>query len=122
MNKRDIKQNLQQMLPYLLGFAALFYIAPAISMLDMQAAESGLLFYMLFIFNPALTFVLNIMYATRHGFVWYFPLLAGVLFAPSILLFYNQTAIPYIFSYIVLGYIGAAAGCSIRKNRNHTNY
>ena len=110
--------RVKAMLPYIFTFVALFYAVPIVARLDVQLAQTGLLFYMLYIFNPALSFGLNIMYAMKHGFIWYFPLFAGALFIPSIFIYYNQTAVIYIFAYIVLAYIGAAAGYSIFRGRD----
>lgn len=111
-----IKQSMKRMLPYLGTLAAFFYLIPLASLLGSHTSDSPILMYVLYIFNPAVAFVSNMIYSMRHGFAWYLPLLTGALFVPSIPIFYNQTAIIYIFSYIVLGFIGSAAGFSIRKN------
>ncbi len=112
----SIKQSTKRLLPYIGTLAAFYYIVPLASLLGSHTADSSILMYVLYIFNPAVAFIANMIYSMRHGFAWYLPLLTGALFAPGIPIFYNQTAVIYIFSYIVLGFIGAAAGFSIRKN------
>jgi hypothetical protein len=111
------KSRLRSILPFLAGYALLYFAVPFPSFFNMRAAETGLLLYTLYIINPALAFGLNILYTIRNRFYWPLPLLAGALFAVSVPVYYNRTAIIYIFSYIALGYVGAAAGYSVRKNK-----
>ncbi len=112
----ELRQSVKRMLPYIGTLAAFYYAVPLASLIGSHAVDSTMLMYVLYIFNPAVVFITNMVYTMRHGFNWFLPLLTGALFVPSIPIFYNQTAIIYIFSYIVLGFIGAAAGFSIRKN------
>lgn len=96
----------------------LFYIVPIPAMQENTAMESSFLVNTLLVLNPAVSFGLSLFQAYRRGFNWFAPLIPGLLFTPTIFIFYNTTAIPYIFSYIVLSYIGAAAGHSMYKNRD----
>ena len=102
---------------YLLLLCALYYIAPLPSIYD-RAVSGDYLMYLLFIFNPIGCFAANFLYCAKHPFSWLLPLLCGAAFTPAVYIFYNHTALVYVFSYIVLSFIGAAAGYSSLKGRN----
>ena len=110
------KEHLVSALKYLIIFGVLYYAVPIPTMFYPEAAE--FLESLLLMLNPLVCFLINIIFAMKRGFVWYFPLLTGGVFGPAILLFYNNTALPYLFSYIVLSYIGAFTGFSIFRDRS----
>ena len=111
-----MKPVLRSFLPHLIVFVAVFYLLPLPSVFDAHTTDTGLLMYSLLIIFPAVCFVVHIVFSLKHGFLWYLPLITGAVFAPTVFLYYNSTAIVYIFSYIVLSYIGAAAGYSVFRN------
>ncbi len=99
---------------YLAVLCAIYYIAP---LPNLAAGSADYLMYMLYIINPLACFAANALYAANYAFFWPLPLLSGALFTPAVFIYYNGTAVIYIFSYIFLSYIGAAVGHSINKNR-----
>ncbi len=110
------KSILKAFLPQIILLCAAFYLLPLPALLDRATMDTGLLTYALLIIFPAICFLAHMIFALKRGFVWYLPLLTGAFFAPTVLLYYNVTAIVYIFSYIVLSYIAAFAGLSVYKN------
>lgn len=95
--------------------AALFYLIPLPAYVSINS-NYNYLTNMLLIMNPAVVFGLNILYCLREKFRWYVPLLGGAMFVPSIFLFYNITAMPYVFIYMGMGYVGAAVGVAINSD------
>ncbi|MDL2237136.1 hypothetical protein LJC56_04805 [Christensenellaceae bacterium OttesenSCG-928-K19] len=115
MNAAHTKSEFKKLLPYFVILCIIFYALPFPSLF--YAENASYLITTLLIINPAICFVLHVVYALYHGFKWYIPLLSGALFVPTIFIFYNETATLYTFSYIVLSFIGAAVGYSFYKNR-----
>jgi len=113
-----ITKNLfKTLLPQIIVFGILFYAVPLLTFLSGNL-DSSYFSNTLLILNPTVCLVMNIAHSLRYKFIWYAPLLAGVMFTPTVFIFYNVTAVPYIFSYIVLSYIGTAVGISINKSKD----
>ena len=49
------------------------------------------------------------------GFQWLFPLLTALLFAPTIWIYYNESALPYLIPYTLLAALGLLAGGLVRR-------
>ena len=65
---------------------------------------------MMLIIMPVLTFVCTVIYGMRHGFDFILPILAIILFTPTIFIFYNLSAWIYIVIYAVIAFIGNGIG------------
>ena len=63
------------------------------------------------------TFVLGYFFAlvSRWKWMWCWPVIVSLLFAPTIFLYYNATATVYILWYLVLSAAGMLLGVLIRK-------
>jgi len=102
----------------LLGMgAALFYLIPAIALLLASEVSMGLTVALLLLINPLFFLAIAIIYSLLRGFRWLLPLALTALFAPSIFLFYNESAAVYILLYGGLALIGSLAGPVFRGRR-----
>lgn len=105
-------------IPYLWMYICLFYLLPLPSVLDTHSANSTLLTYALFIVNPVIVFLGYFMFGLKAGFHWWAPLVTGILFFPTVYIYYNQTALVYTLIYLGLAWVGIICGNSTRKNAN----
>ena len=96
---------------YTVVLAAVFYILPLL----IQDTGSGM-FVLLFV-TPALTFIASLIFGVRQGFSVIAPLLVAVLFAPTLFIFYNESAWIYIPAYAVVALIGNAIGRIFYKQK-----
>ena len=96
-----------KMLPYLLVYLLTFYIGPII------AKSSVSPMFLLLFAVPLICFFVSLIYGIIHGFHPYqllFPLFVGILFIPTIYIFYNSTAWIYPFAFAVISLIGNTIG------------
>lgn len=95
----------------------LFYGVPFI--VKLIPPTSGMVFFiiLLFIINPIYTLVSSFFLVKNNGLKWYLPILIGVLFAPTILIFYNDSASIYIIAYIIISIIGSLIGWYTKKTK-----
>ncbi len=101
--------KLKHMLPYLAVIAADFYLAPLL----IQDTGSAMMLLMLII--PLVCFAASVWYGVRHRFSPYFVLIVGILFAPTIFMFYNYTAWIYIIWYLISALTGNLIGTAFNK-------
>lgn len=97
--KADLK-----MIPYLLVNVAAFYLLPMIIQ-DTGSAMAVLLFAL-----PFLCFLTSIVFGIKNRFNWVYPLVVALLFAPTIFIFYNESAVVYIAAYGVIALAGNLIG------------
>lgn len=101
-------------LPYLLALVLAFYVVP----LAGRVIPGPVL---LLLAIPAACFVISLVYGIANRFrplQLLFPLMAGLLFLPTIVLYYNATAWPYAIVYVVISLMGNAAGYAIALLRS----
>ena len=102
--------KLKKMLPYLLVCALAFYVAPLL------ATDTGGFIFVLLLAVPAICLTASLIYGILNGFAplqLLFPLFVGVLFVPSIYIFYNESAWVYAIAYGVISLIGNGIGYGI---------
>ncbi len=106
--------KLTKLLPYLILTALVLYGFPLI------ITDTGSAMSVLLIFIPLACFILAIILCAKHSFQWIYPICVGVLFTPTVNLYYNETATVYVFFYTVISLIGCFIGYLIHKfiNRN----
>jgi len=97
-----------QLILFIIGSIGLFYLVPSIAPLILSS-EKGFAFAILtlMIINPIYSFLSGYIFTKNNGFKWYFPLTIGVIFTPSIFMFYNSSATLYAIVYSVLSYLGS---------------
>ena len=104
-------KKLKGMLPYLIVMVLNFYLLPFL----IRDTGSGMV--MLLGVIPLICFVCSILYGIKYSFHWYYALIVAVIFAPTILIFYNSTAWVYIVGYGVVALLGNAVGTMFTKRR-----
>lgn len=93
----------------------LFYGLPLIA--KIIPSDFGLLFFimLLLILNPIYSFASSLLYTRSNGIKWYIPALIGILFTPTVFIFYNDSAGIYIIAYVVISIIGSVIGFVIHR-------
>lgn len=106
-----MKKKLFALIPYAIALAMNFYVLPLL----IKDTGSGMLMMLLVI--PMITFVCSVIYGVRQGFDFLLPIIATVLFAPTIFIFYNDSAWIYIVAYAVIALAGNGIGRIFYKKR-----
>lgn len=96
-----------RLLPFL-GILA-FYLFPLL------IRDTGSAMLMLLVAMPAACFACSLVYGLLYRTLWLFPVLAAILFVPTIFLYYNSSAWVYAPIYGVVALIGAWIGRMISK-------
>lgn len=103
---------LKKLLPYAIILIVVFSILP----IGMRMTnEAGLVFLFLYIVDPAICFGTGALWGIKHGFKWYFLLLAPVLFIPFVYLALNDSALPFAVVFMLLSAMGMGIGWVLRK-------
>lgn len=92
------------MLPYLLVNAISFYLLP------MVIKDTGSAMAVMLVGLPVICFVTSIVYGIKNSFSWIYSLAVSLLFAPTIFIFYNESATVYIVTYGVIAVVGNFIG------------
>ncbi len=98
-----MKTNLK-VLPYLLVNIIAFYLLPLV------IKDTGSAMFIMLVGIPVICFVTSIIFGIKHSFKLLYPIGVALIFAPSILIFYNSTAWVYIIVYGVIALIGNFIG------------
>ena len=101
------------MSPYVLVPAIMLALIYNILPLTMRSTGGAMM--ILLVLLPMITLIVSGFVGLRRGFVWYWPLLAGILFIPAIFLYMNSTAWVYAPIFAVLALIGLGIGALIRQ-------
>lgn len=105
---------MKKLIPSLTLQLLLFYILPFfILILDLNFWILLLIFI-----NPLVTLINSFIYGLKSGFCVIFPILVGILFVPSVFIFYNSSALIYAIIFGVVSLIGNIMGYLFRKIRN----
>ncbi len=102
-------KKLKDMLPFLLIILGTFYLLP------MLIQDTGTGMMALLIIIPLICFISSLIYGLKKPFSIFYPIIVGVLFVPSILIFYNSSAWVYIIGYGIVALIGSFIGVCISK-------
>ena len=104
-----MKKTLSTIIPYLTVLIANFYILPWL-IHDTGAAMLLMLFVI-----PLISFGCAVFYGFRLGFDFIFPAMVMILFTPTIFIYYNSSAWPYIIAYGVIAFVGISIGRIFHK-------
>lgn len=104
-----MKKTLSTALPYAVILAAAFYLLPWLA-----RSTGAAMLVMLFVI-PLACFACAAVYGRRHGFGLILPVMTVLLFAPTVLIYYNSTAWPYIAAYGGIALAGTSAGHIFHK-------
>ena len=106
-----MKTKLLAMMPYVIVLMINFYALPLL------ITNTGLAMLAMLAVMPLITFICAVIYGARQGFNLLLALICGVLFAPTIFIFYNTTAWVYIVAYTVIAVVGNGIGSVFYKKR-----
>lgn len=104
-----MKKTLSKTIPYITVLAANFYILPWF------IRDTGTAMLLMLFITPIISFVCAVVYGWRLGFDFIFPMMAMILFAPTIFIYYNSSAWPYIIAYGVIAFVGISTGHIFHK-------
>lgn len=94
----------KSMLPYVGVTAAAFYLLPAVM------KNTGVAMVSMLAIMPLLCFVMAAMFGRKYGFCVWYGVLIGLLFVPSLFLFYNASAWVYAPVYGLIALVGNLLG------------
>ncbi len=97
-------EKFKKMFLYLLICAAAFYVLPLLG------KDTGSFMLILLMLIPLICFIASLFYGVKNGFNFIFSLIVGVLFIPTIFLYYNSSAWVYILAYTVISMVGNLIG------------
>ncbi len=106
-----VMEKFRKMLPYLLAMIFAFYILPFLII------DTGSGMFILLIGIPMICYIVSMIYGIKNSFNLLYPLFIMLLFAPSIFIFYNDSATIYIVIYGSISLIGNFIGSLIRKRK-----
>jgi hypothetical protein len=72
--------------------------------------DTGSGMFILLIVVPVICLITSIIYGLLIGFRLYFSLIVGILFIPTIFIYYNESAWVYAVAYAIISFIGQALG------------
>lgn len=110
------KEKVKKLLPYIIPILLLFYGLP-IFMKDIQSMMDTLILLI-----PFGVFIVSFIYGRKNAprtiITIKFPIIVGLLFIPSVFIFFNSSALAYSLSYGLIAFIGSYIGGFIRKLKN----
>lgn len=97
-------EKLKEMLPYLLINLGIFYLLPTLM------KDTGSAMIILLILMPLGCFLTSLAYGEKSSFSWPYPIFVMLIFLPSIFIFYNESAMVYVFVYGFISLLGSFVG------------
>lgn len=97
-------EKLKKMLPYLLTIIGMFYLLPTLM------KDTGSAIIILLILMPLGCFLTSLAYGVKNSFSWPYPIFVMLIFLPSIFIFYNESAMVYVFVYGFISLLGSFVG------------
>lgn len=108
-----MKKKLFVLLPYAIALAIIYYVLPLL------IKDTGIGMFMLLFVIPLLTSICAVVYGARQESDFLLPITVAVLFAPTIFIFYNESAWVYIIAYAVIALIGNGIGWAFHKRKSN---
>lgn len=102
-------KKLRDMIPYLTVIMLDFYLLPFL------IRDTGLAMLMLLVVILLICFVCSLIYGIKNSFYLVYAIIVAILFIPTILIFYNSTALVYVFVYGAIALVGNAIGTAFGK-------
>ena len=106
-----MKKKLITLIPYAIVFAVDFYLLPTV------IRDTGMAMLVMLCVIPLFAFIVALVYGTVNGFNIILPVLAMLLFLPTIFIYYNYTAWVYVIAYGVIVLAGNGIGRIFYKRR-----
>lgn len=96
--------DFKKTMPYLILNIIAFYLLPNL------ISDTGSGMFILLIIIPLATLLSGILIGVKSCFKWYYPILVGLIFIPSIFIYYNESALVYAPIYGAISLTGAFLG------------
>lgn len=106
-----MKKKLLALIPFAVALVINFYALPLL------IRDTGTAIFILIMLIPLITFICALIYGVRHGFNLIFPIIVAILFAPTIFIFYNDSAWVYIIAYAIVALVGNGIGRIFYRKR-----
>lgn len=106
-----MKKKRITLIPYAIVLAIDFYLLPAL------ISDTGMAMLVLLCVIPLIAFIVAVVYGAVNGFNIILPILAMLLFLPTIFIFYNYTAWVYVIAYGVVVLAGNGIGRIFYRRR-----
>lgn len=97
-------EKLKKMLAYLLINIGMFYLLPSLM------KDTGSAIIILLILMPLGCFLTSLAYGLKNSFSWLYTIFVMLIFLPSIFIFYNESAMVYVFVYGFISLLGSFVG------------
>lgn len=98
-------------LPFIAAMVVLFYVVPAI-IIGTPYEDFALM-----VLTPACCLIGGLVFGKIHGWVWYFCIVTALIFAPTLVLYYTQSDLHYIFEYGGLALMGSLIGYAFHRDK-----
>jgi len=102
------------MMPYLIVIIPSFYLFP------LFAKDTGSFMLLLLFITPLVCFISALLYGMKKGIDFSFPLLTGFFFAPTIFIYYNESAWVYIVMFAIITLVGNCLGALLFQKQGNT--
>lgn len=106
----------------LIAYSVVFYLIPFLSFNIFQLTDDGFaiaIIYLLML-NSFTALIISWRQTQKFGFDFGQLVLLVALFCSSCFVFYNSSALPYIFGYLLMAGLGILVGLLIRKSSRKT--
>ena len=99
-----MKDKLMKMLPYLGVIIAAMYLMP------LYGKDTGSFILILLYGVPLVILLVSIVYAANLGLNILLSIMVGIIFIPTIIIYYNSSAFIYVLIYIGISILGQILG------------
>lgn len=99
-----MKDKLMKMLPYLGVIIAAMYLMP------LYGKNTGSFILILLYGVPLVILLVSIVYAANLGLNIFLSIMVGIIFIPTIIIYYNSSAFIYVLIYIGISILGQIMG------------
>lgn len=106
-----MKKKIIPLIIYFVALAIDFYLIPLLIM------DTGTAMLFVLCVIPFIAFICSVIYGVRCGFNILLPVIAAILFTPTLFIFYNESAWVYIIAYAVIVLAGNGIGRIFYKKR-----
>ena len=106
-----MKKKWISLIPYVIVLAVDFYLLPCL------INDTGIAMLMILCVIPLIAFICSVIYGVRQGFNFLLPIIAVILFIPTIFIYYNESAWVYVIIYGIVTLVGNGVGRIFYKKR-----
>lgn len=106
-----MKEKMITLFPYTFVLAVDFYLLPLLM------KNTGVAMLMMLCVIPLIAFMCSIIYGIRQGFDILLAIIAAIIFAPTIFIYYNESAWIYTVIYGIIALLGTGIGRIFYKKR-----